>query len=86
MIMAGDEHPVHTCFFRWAIDSPYPRYSIDVKLLDVLGLHLPPCVCGVHSASVRFSRTRSRDVNVKRPSTLLSTLGLWVGICQRHST
>jgi len=84
--MVGYEHPVRTCFFRWAIDSPYPRYSIHVELVDVLGLHLPPCVCAVHFASVRFLGTRSRDVNVRRLSMLLSTLRLCVGICQRHST
>jgi len=84
--MVGYEHPVRTCFFRWAIDSPYPRHSIHAELLDVLGLHLPPCVCGVHSASGRFLGTQSHDVNVERSSTLLSTLELWMGICQRHST
>jgi len=80
--MVGYEHPVRTCFFRWAIDSPYHRCSIHAELRDVLGLQLPPC----HSASIRFLGTRSRDVNVRRLSTLLSTLGLWVGICQRHAT
>ena len=80
--MVGYELPVRTCFFRWAIDSPYPRYSIHAELLDVLGMQLPPC----HSTSIRFLGTRSRDVNVRRLSTLLSTLGLWVDICQRHST
>jgi len=57
------EHPVRTCFFRWATDSPYFCYSIHVEPVDVLRLHLPPCVRGVHSASVRFLGTRSRDVD-----------------------
>ena len=63
--MVGYEHPVRTCFFRWAMDSPYPRYSIHAELLNVLELHLPPCVCGAHSASICFLRTRSRDVNIQ---------------------
>jgi len=80
--MAGYEHPVRTCFFRWAIDSPY-EYA---ELLGVLGLHLPPCVCGERSSSVRFLWTQIRDMNVQKSSTLLSTLGLWMTICQQHST
>ena len=80
--MFGYEHPVRTCFFRWATDSSYLCYSIHAKLLDVLGLHLHPCVCGIHSVSMRFPWTRSRDVNVQRSSTL----GLGVAISQRHST
>ena len=74
--MVGYGHPVRTCFFRWAKDSPYPRYSIHAELLDVLGLQLPPC----HSVSIRLLGTRSH-VNVQRSSTLLPTLGLWLGIC-----
>jgi len=84
--MVGYEHLVRTCFYRWAIGSPYLCYSIYAKLLEVLGLHLPPYVCGVRSSSVRSLWTQGRDMNVQRSSTLLSSLGLWVGINQRHST
>jgi len=49
--MVGYEHLVRTCFFRWAIGSPYLCCSIYAELLDVqvLGLHLPPCVCVVNA-------------------------------------
>jgi len=69
--MIGYEYLVRTCFFRWAIGSPYLCCSIYAELLDVqvLGLHLPPCVCGVRFSSVRSLWTPSRDMNVQRSST-----------------
>ena len=79
-IMVGYEHSVRT----FSSVGLYLCYSIHAELLDVLGLL--PRVCGVRSSSVRFLWTRSCDVNVQTSSTLLTTLGLWVGICLRHST